>query len=267
MTIVTTPRWALRTPDSAQVADVPADLLRLASDLDNVAMDDQGMLANRPNSTAGTPGKRGRWYFATDTLQLFRDNGTGWDELIIGAPATPVGALVDYGGSADPADTRWMIANGRLLTRTTYPTLFTVIGTQHNIGGEAATDFRLPNPQGRSIVGAGTGSGLTARALAATGGEERHLLSAAESGQNGSATGGTNTTGLHQHNVHYNYGPAGGVANLPYFEQAGHQFDTYIPTDASGNHAHSVSMNGRTADQSHENMPPWLALNKLIRVR
>lgn len=74
----TTTRWGIRYPASIDPADVPADLQRLASDLDGVAMDDQGPLTNRPVSSPGTPGKRGRYYYATDNGTLYRDFGTGW---------------------------------------------------------------------------------------------------------------------------------------------------------------------------------------------
>lgn len=46
-----------------------------------LAPSDQGVLASRPVSSGGSPGKIGRTYKATDTGQLFRDNGTGWDEI------------------------------------------------------------------------------------------------------------------------------------------------------------------------------------------
>jgi hypothetical protein len=53
----------------------------------------QGTLASRPASGGGPAGKLGRTYLATDTGQLFRDNGTAWDEI----PLAPI-------GTADLAD-------------------------------------------------------------------------------------------------------------------------------------------------------------------
>lgn len=55
-----------------------------------VAIDGQGILSARPVSTVGSPGTRGRYYYATDTTQLFRDTGTSWAE--IPAPAKRVRA-------------------------------------------------------------------------------------------------------------------------------------------------------------------------------
>lgn len=74
----TTPRWALRYPAGSDPADVPTSMQNLAEDLDGVAFDDQGALASRPTSTPGSPGKRGRYYFAIDEGVLYRDTGTSW---------------------------------------------------------------------------------------------------------------------------------------------------------------------------------------------
>ncbi len=47
-----------------------------------IAIDSQGALASRPVSTPETPGKAGRYYWATDTLALYRDHGTGWTQVV-----------------------------------------------------------------------------------------------------------------------------------------------------------------------------------------
>lgn len=77
----TTSRLALPFPESADPADVPADLQALADRLDLIAaFDAQGLLADRP--AAGT---RGRYYYATNTGQLFRDTGGAWVEIQVGS--------------------------------------------------------------------------------------------------------------------------------------------------------------------------------------
>jgi hypothetical protein len=78
-----TTKYALRKlQGSNAVSDVDAGLAALADDVDAImATDSQGLLANRPTSTPGSPGKAGRYYRATDTGQLFRDHGTGWVEI------------------------------------------------------------------------------------------------------------------------------------------------------------------------------------------
>lgn len=110
--MATTSRWALRYPSGTDAPDIPLWMQRLANDLDGVAMDDQGLLDSRPTSTSASPGKRGRYYYATDTDQFFRDTGNGWVQvggpapLVTALPSSPVdGQRVDY--LADPAGVVW----------------------------------------------------------------------------------------------------------------------------------------------------------------
>jgi microcystin-dependent protein len=91
--------------------------------------------------------------------------------------AAPPGAIMDFAGSAAP--TGWLLCDGSAVNRTTYSALFAVIGTAFG-AGDGTTTFNLPDARGRATIGAGQGSGLTNRALAANGGEENHLLAVAE---------------------------------------------------------------------------------------
>lgn len=88
--MATTPRWGLRYPLGSDAPDVPLWMNRLATDLDGVAMDDQGLLSARPTSSPGSPGKKGRYYHATDTGQLYRDTGTSWLPVHVPGGAPPV---------------------------------------------------------------------------------------------------------------------------------------------------------------------------------
>ncbi len=101
--------------------------------------------------------------------------------------ATAVTALIADGASqvgdgklwfvsAIPA--KWLACDGSSKLRASYPELFAVIGTVW--GSVDGTHFTLPDLRGRAPIGVGTGSGLTARALAAVGGEETHTLTTPE---------------------------------------------------------------------------------------
>lgn len=62
--------------------DIDQGFEDLAEALDDVAVVyEQGTLASRPTSSPGTPGVTGRFYFATDTADLYYDKGTGWLNL------------------------------------------------------------------------------------------------------------------------------------------------------------------------------------------
>lgn len=89
----------------------------------------------------------------------------------------PVGSTIPFAAAAAP--TGWLICNGSTVSRTTYASLFSVIGVSWGVG-DGSTTFGLPDLQGRVAVGSGAGTGLTARTLAGSGGEETHLLTIAE---------------------------------------------------------------------------------------
>lgn len=84
------------------------------------------------------------------------------------------------GWASSPAG--WLLCDGSAVNRTTYADLFNAIGTSYGVG-DGTTTFNVPDFRGRGPVGAGTGSGLTARALGQTGGEEAHILTLGELAQ------------------------------------------------------------------------------------
>jgi microcystin-dependent protein len=93
------------------------------------------------------------------------------------------------------APTGFLLCQGQAVSRTTFATLFGVIGSTFG-SGDGSTTFNVPDMRGRVAVGVGTGTGggangnglptggsaLTARSLADWAGEETHLLTGAESG-------------------------------------------------------------------------------------
>ena len=64
-----------------------------------------------------------------------------------------VGMIADFAGPTPPSG--WLVADGRLVSRTTYSKLFAAIGTYWG-AGDGSTTFGLPNMNGRSGVGPGT---------------------------------------------------------------------------------------------------------------
>jgi microcystin-dependent protein len=105
--------------------------------------------------------------------------GTGltMTSTTLSVTAITAGAVAAYAGSTVPSG--WLECDGSDVSRTTYADLFAAVGTTWGTGN-GSTTFTLPNLAGRALIGAGTGSGLSGRTLAATGGEENHLLLSAE---------------------------------------------------------------------------------------
>jgi microcystin-dependent protein len=77
------------------------------------------------------------------------------------APASsssiPSGVITQYGGSAAP--TGWLLCDGTAVSRTTYASLFTALGTVYGVG-DGSTTFNLPDLRGRVAVGKGTNAAV-----------------------------------------------------------------------------------------------------------
>lgn len=137
---------------------------------------------------------------------------------------TPTGAITPFAGSTIPAG--WLLCDGSSVSRTQYPDLFTAIGTTW--GSASGSTFNVPDLRGRTLIGAGTGTGLTSRVLAGTGGEENHVLITAETPMHACAS-----------------------------EAAG------FGLSASGFFTDRVMVTNVAA--GHNNMQPWAAVNYMIR--
>jgi microcystin-dependent protein len=143
------------------------------------------------------------------------------DTSVDGYPLVPVGTVVAFAGSSAPEG--WLLCDGSAVSRSTYANLWVTLSSTYG-NGDGATTFNLPNAKGRSVVGAGTGSGLTARAVADTGGVESVTLTGAQSGTSAHGHGNTisASTGTvsadHAHNANHGHsassGDAGGHAHF-----------------------------------------------------
>jgi hypothetical protein len=71
----------------------------------------------------------------------------------IAARAVPAGTLSMFAGSSPP--TGWLVANGSLVSRTTYASLFAAIGTTWG-AGDGSTTFALPDARNRYPRGSGS---------------------------------------------------------------------------------------------------------------
>jgi microcystin-dependent protein len=129
----------------------------------------------------------------------------------------PTGTMLDFAGATAP--TGFVLCDGTSYATTgAMAALFAVIG--YTYGGSGA-NFNVPDARGRATVGAGQGSGLTNRALAAVGGEEGHVLTAAE-------------LASHTHTMANHYHYCAGVDHL-------HGMDHYHNWNAQGSHTHACS--------------------------
>lgn len=102
----------------------------------------------------------------------------------------PIGCILDYAG-AGTVPTNYLYCYGQAVSRATYASLFTAIGTNWGVG-DGTTTFNLPDLRGRVTAGkddmggtsanrlTGLTGGVNGDNLAAAGGEESHILTTAE---------------------------------------------------------------------------------------
>lgn len=77
----------------------------------------------------------------------------------------PVGAMIPYLGASDPGE-GWMLADGRLLDRTTYADLFAVVGFSYSPTpgtDPGSNQFYAPDGRSRLFAGIGTHADMTTR--------------------------------------------------------------------------------------------------------
>lgn len=89
---------------------------------------------------------------------------------------TFVGQVAQFGGTFAPGG--FAFADGQLLSIAEHEMLFSVIGTTY--GGDGVASFALPDLRGRTIVGAGTGNGLSPLAVGQTVGASSSTLTDAQ---------------------------------------------------------------------------------------
>lgn len=93
-----------------------------------------------------------------DKLMLERHDGTVYDAGTVAAPTgdpgaqkpLPAGQIRPFAGTVAPNG--WMLCDGTAISRTTYASLFTVLGTKYG-SGDGSTTFNLPDFKGRIPVG------------------------------------------------------------------------------------------------------------------
>jgi microcystin-dependent protein len=145
----------------------------------------------------------------------------------------PIGSMTMWGGSSAPDG--WLLCDGSQVSRTTFQTLFNVLGTTYGVG-DGSTTFNLPDLRQRFPLGkAAAGTGST---LGSTGGAIDHTHSIA--GVSVSATGSTSSDGGHSH------GGGTGSSSPGTNSTGGHTHSA--TTSSDGDHAHNgtTDANGPT---------------------
>ncbi|MCW3104206.1 MAG: phage tail protein [Bacteroidetes bacterium] len=87
-----------------------------------------------------------------------------------------IGYTTCFAGNFAPKN--WAFCQGQVINIASNTALFSILGTVY--GGNGTTTFALPDLRGRTVVGAGSGQGLSPYTLGQVGGSTQALLSAAQ---------------------------------------------------------------------------------------
>jgi len=153
--------------------------------------------------------------------------------------AVPIGSITIWAGTGDPPGGTWLICDGRGLSKTTYSELYSIIGDNFDYGTPKPDLFVLPDFAGRSPFGV-SDRDTEFTVLGAADGEKSHTLTQGE-------------MPIHSHPMLPGYFPGRDVAN---------------PTIAvsSGNTWSQGSIGNAGGGQPHNNLPPFLVVNFIIKV-
>jgi microcystin-dependent protein len=176
----------------------------------------------------------------------------------------PTGCFFPFAGSTSPNG--WLFCNGAAISRTTYASLFAVIGTAYGVG-DGSTTFNVPNMARAVPVGAGgTGTGVLGNTVGSIGGEETHTLSVAEvpplsfSGETGGESAAhSHTFQLTQNDANDSAGPPALGGNT------GGNNSTDTTSGPSNDHAHAYSGTTSGGGGAHNNMQPSVVCNYIIK--
>lgn len=165
-------------------------------------------------------------------------------------PSLPTGAVV--ASAVTTAASGYLLCYGQAVSRTTYATLFSAIGTTFG-SGDGSTTFNLPDLRGRVIAGHDSMGGTSAN---------RIDTAALTGGMNGDVFGGTGGEDAHQLTE----------AELPsYTYEIGTAFvsftssgTVYTPVGEwpSGS---TENLNIGGSDTEHNNLQPTMVLNYMIK--
>lgn len=168
------------------------------------------------------------------------------------AQVSPPGMLAPYAGSSAPSG--WLLADGTAVSRTTYASLYAVIGTSYG-AGDGSTTFNLPNLKGKIPVGLDAAQ-TEFDALAETGGAKTHTLTSAEMPTH--SHGVTDPGHVHSIAQFNNVNYTGTGFNL-YGNYGGGSSTSYAATTG-------ISIQNAGSGGAHNNLQPYVVTNYIIKV-
>lgn len=165
------------------------------------------------------------------------ENGVEW--LFANNNGAPIGTVMMFAGNTAPSG--FKICDGSAISRSTYSSLFNIIGTSFG-SGDGSTTFNLPNLKGKIPVGLDS-EDTDFEILGKTGGEKEHTLT-------------VNEIPSHNHEM-YNSHTGGGSVPSP--------IEYAVQVSGTKGYARTL-MRNIGGNQPHNIVQPYIVLNYIIKV-
>ena len=172
-----------------------------------------------------------------DTIQSYVDG------LLYEVKNPMIGMIVPFMTESPPANV--LTCDGSTYLRDEYPALYEALDPIFIVD---ADHFRVPDLRGRTVIGAGSGAGLTSRSAGDVGGEETHQLTESELASH------THTDTGHSHSIQRT------ITTLV-LEPGEVPALTPVPIIPDYTGTSSANLTNTGGDDPHNNMQPFYALN------
>lgn len=185
--------------------------------------------------------------------QFLTSAGTGATPTWTTLTAFSSGMLMMWATGTAP--TGWLLCNGSAVSRTTYATLFGVIGTTFG-SGDGSTTFNLPDLRNKMPIGAGS-----TYSVASTGGSADAIV------VSHTHTASTNSAGSHRHlgNSYVFHGTGDNSGENAYRADGAQTSGKRWYTDYQGDHSHTVTVSSAGSSGTNANLPPYVGLYFIIK--
>lgn len=185
-------------------------------------------------------------------------------EQIATLQPAPAGSIMMWPSNTIPLG--WALCDGSSYSRSEYAALFSVLGTTY--GANDNSTFKLPDMRGLFVAGRG-GNGYDS--INQKGGANTVALTVAEMPKHNHDTGTsvadgtlkTSQNGKHSHGI-----PTGDAttSTASGARKATSEYAAFN-SGSDGDHTHTITLKARGNGDAHENRPPFIVLNYIIKLK
>ena len=188
----------------------------------------------------------------------------------------PAGSIMMWPSNTIPSG--WALCNGSSYSRSEYAALFSVLGTTY--GADDNSTFKLPDMRGLFVAGRGANGYNSinqkggANTVALTVNEmPKHNHDTAISVSDGNVT--SDTKGAHRHTIEsfldkggtgWRHNIEADTCNQNQQQVQAANSDMVVLSEA-GDHSHNVPLKARGNGDAHENRPPFIVMNYIIKLK